>query len=166
MMCMYSTYIPTHTQTHNMITIPFCLHFTIKVIKLFFFYHSNKFSVLKTPIIKRNVFQRCIQLCKWVVAQYDLWKVRTLATWTSYWQTSNYTSNKNHKTFLLKPFSYKVMTSYITDGYCFQTPGDEYTSKHNCYCIMTIASEALQTELRYQHQALAPCILATKEAII
>ena len=48
---------------------------------------------------------------------------------------------------LLKPFGYRVMTIYITHGCCFQTWEDSrvylHISKHNCYCIMTIASKAL-----------------------
>ena len=48
---------------------------------------------------------------------------------------------------LLKPFGYKVMTIYITHGFCFQTREDSWaqlhTSKHNYYRIMTIASKAL-----------------------
>ena len=47
----------------------------------------------------------------------------------------------------LKPFGYKVMTIYVTRGYCFQTWEDSWgqldTSTHNCYCIMGIASKAL-----------------------
>ena len=73
----------------------------------------------------------CLSVCKF------LGKLQTLGAQRSYWQTSNYTRNKNNKRLLLKPFDYKVMTIYITHGYCL------HTSKHKCYCIMTITSKAL-----------------------
>ena len=45
---------------------------------------------------------------------------------SSYWQTSNYARNKKNKRHLLKPFSYKVMTIYMTHGHCFQTLEDSW----------------------------------------
>ena len=76
-----------------------------------------------------------------------LGKLQTLVAQMSYWQTSNYTRIKNTHRRLLKSFGYKVMTIYITHGYCFQTGEDSLgqldTSKHNCYCIMAITSKAL-----------------------
>ena len=76
-----------------------------------------------------------------------LGKLQTLMAQTSYCQTSNYTRIKNNNRLLLKPFSYKVMTIYITHGFCLHTWGDSWpqlhTSKHNYYRIMTIASKAL-----------------------
>ena len=68
---------------------------------------------------------------------------------TSCWQTSNYTRIYNDKRLLLKPFGYKVITVYVTHGYCFQTWEDSWghpdTSKHtcNCSCITAIARKAL-----------------------
>ena len=83
-------------------------------------------------------------------------KLQTLASRTSYWQTSNYTRNKNNKR--LKPFGYKVMTIYVTHGYCFQTWEDSWgqldTSTHNCYRIMGIASKALH---QINHNWGSPC---------
>ena len=58
----------------------------------------------------------------------------------------------------LKPFGYKVMTIYVTRGYCFQTWEDSWgqldTSTHNCYCIMGIASKALH---QINHNLGSPC---------
>ena len=76
-----------------------------------------------------------------------LGNLRILVAPTSYWQTSNYTRIKNNNRLLLKPFGYKVMTIFITHGYCFQTWEDSWehldTLKHKYSCIMTIASKAL-----------------------
>ena len=93
-------------------------------------------------------------------------KLRTLVAPTSYWQTSNYTRIKNNKRLLLKPFGYKVITIFITHGYCFQTWEESWghldTSKHKYSCIMTIASKALHNSkqnLGSGCRALAPSIL-------
>ena len=87
----------------------------------------------------------CLSVC--LSFRKFLGKLRTLAAQTSYWQTSNYTRIKNNNRLLLKPFGYKVMTIYITHSYCLQTGEDSLgqldTSKHNCYCIMAIASKTL-----------------------
>ena len=75
-----------------------------------------------------------------------LGKLRTLVASRSYCQTLNYTRIKNNKRLLLKPSSYKVITIFITYGYCFQTWEDFRrhldTSKHDYSCIMAIASKA------------------------
>ena len=88
----------------------------------------------------------CLSLCVCLFIN-KLGKLRTLTAQTSYWQTSNYTRNKNNNRVLLKPFGYKVMTIYITHGYGFQTWEDSLgqldTCKHNCYSIMAIASKAV-----------------------
>ena len=64
---------------------------------------------------------------------------------------------KDNNRLLLKPFSYKVMTIYITHGYYFQALEDSWghlhTSKLNCYCIMTITSKALH---QIKHNWLKP----------
>ena len=89
----------------------------------------------------------CLSVCVCVCVCKILGKLRPLVAPTSYRQSSNYTSIKNNKRFLLKPFGYKVITIYITHGYCFQTGEDSWghldTSKHNYSCIMAIASKAL-----------------------
>ena len=61
----------------------------------------------------------CVSVC--VSVRKKLGKLQTLTAQTSYWQTSNYTRMKNNNRLLLKPFGYKVMTIYITHGFCFQT---------------------------------------------
>ena len=89
----------------------------------------------------------CMYVSVCLSVRKKLGKLQTLTAQTSYWQTSNYTRIKNNNRLLLKPFGYKVMTIYITHGYCFQTWEDSWaqlhTSKHNYYRIMTIASKAL-----------------------
>ena len=62
-----------------------------------------------------------LYVCVCVSVYKKLGKLQTLTAQTSYWQTSNHTRIKNNKRLLLKPFSYKVMTIYITHGYYFQT---------------------------------------------
>ena len=100
-----------------------------------------------TLAAKRRRKGMVIILCICVSFRKKLEKLQTLTAQTSYWQTSNYTRIKNNNRHLLKPFGYKVMTIYITHVYCFQTSEDSWgrlhTSKHKCYCIMTIASKAL-----------------------
>ena len=87
----------------------------------------------------------CVRLS--VCVRKILGKLRTLVARTSYWQTSNYTRIKSNMRLLLKPFGYKVITIFITHGYCFQTRENSWghldTSKHNYSCIMAIASKAL-----------------------
>ena len=79
--------------------------------------------------------------------------------------------SKNNNRLLLKPFDYKVMTIYIIHGYCFQTWedywGQLHTSKHNYYCITTIASKALHQikhnwgSAGYNIEHRLQCILGT-----
>ena len=71
-----------------------------------------------------------------------LGKIQILMAQMSYLQTSSYMRNKNNNRCLLKPFGYKVMTVYITQGY-EDSWGQLDTSKHNCYCIMAITSKAV-----------------------
>ena len=116
------------------------------------FSHATSYSIpatllLITLAVKHRWKDMVIILC--VCVGKTLGKLRTLVAPTSYWHTSNYTSIKNNKSVLLKPFGYKVITIYITHGYClnFQTWEDSWghldTSKHNYSCIMAIASKAL-----------------------
>ena len=63
----------------------------------------------------------CVCVC---LFKKKLGKLQTLTAQTSYWQASNYTGIKNNNRLLLKPFSYKVMTIYITVSRLEKTPGD------------------------------------------
>ena len=108
----------------------------------------NIFTLAAKRRRKGMVIILCV--CLSVCVRKKLAKLQTLTAQTSYWQTSNYTRIKNNNRLLLKPFGYKVMTIYITHGFCFQTWEDSWaqlqllhTSKHNYYHIMTIASKAL-----------------------
>ena len=60
----------------------------------------------------------CVCVC---LFKKKLGKLQTLMAQTSYWQASNYTGIKNNNRLLLKPFSYKVMT---TVSRLEKTPGD------------------------------------------
>ena len=63
-------------------------------------------------------------------ARKILGELQMLVASTSYWQTSNYTRIKSNKRLLLKPCSYKVITIFITHGYCFQTLWDIWTHQN------------------------------------
>ena len=68
----------------------------------------------------------CVSVCLSLSVYKFHGKLRTLVAQTSYWQTANYTRNKNNNRLLLKPFGCKVMTIYIAHDYCFQTWEDSW----------------------------------------
>ena len=129
---------------------------------------SGPLNLFITLAAKRRRKGMVIILC--LSVRKKLGKLQTLTAQTSYWQTSNYTRIKNNNRLLLKPFGYKVMTIYITHGFCFQPWEDSWaqlhTSKHNYYHIMTIASKALH-QIKHNWGSpgynieLAPSFLAT-----